>query len=283
MYIVEHCKDQNNNKYCIKLDDGPIIEAALFLHHNAIHFCIPTQVGCNMKCRHCTTTYAETSYCRNLITDELLEIINLLKKQLKDEDIPYILSFSGHGEPMMNWDNVQKCIISCKELFSDIYVTSIGRNDIMDKILSDYIIHPVFYFSIHGSNDDERAKLIPSVNDDKIASLDRIVEFGNAYSKLGGRVVWNYMLCNINSSEESVNRLIRLCNTVEYSLELRLTKYINIQFDNGIKACKDNVSYKIFNRLSRKLNSNIRIRLSQIEGESMGIACGQLRASMQIS
>ena len=281
MNIINTYESENNRKFILKLIDGAFVEIALFKHHNAIHFCIPTQVGCSMGCIHCATTYSTMPFIRNLSFSELCDIIVMMNERISDKNSPLVLSFSGHGEPMMNWRNVYRCIEKYCNEFSDIYITSIGINDIMNNITSQMKYYPKIYFSIHGSVDEERALLIPSVKNEHIANLKQIIEFGRVYTQLGGQVVWNYMLCSTNSSKTSLKNLIDICFYIDYPLEIRFTKYINIYEDTGIMETKDNVIREFYQSIQDQVSANIRIRLSLLEGEDMGIACGQMRAYMQ--
>lgn len=281
MYITDKCEDNKNIKYIIQLEDRCHIEAALFEHHNTVHFCIPSQVGCCIGCRHCSTTYAQVPYVRNLSFIELIGIVELLKTQLWNTNIPKILSFSGHGEPMLNWENIRRCVESYSKEFLKIYLTSIGVVCSMHEILSELKIYPNIYFSLHASSDNERAELIPSVGNEKIANLQQIIDFGKYYTQMGGQVIWNYMICNINSSDESFQRLLRLCKNVDYQLDIRFTKYIDIQKNNKIKEVDGAVSNDFCQKLLKQVPSNIHVRFSTLEGEEMGIACGQMRAFIQ--
>ncbi len=274
-------KSGNDRKYVLKLKDGALVETALFEHRDAIHFCVPTQVGCNMGCKHCSTTYSSLPYIRDLSSTELIEMIKLMKEQLWNGTLPMVLSFSGHGEPMMNWDNVQKCAHKFCNEFSSIYTTSIGLIDTMDRILLKSDFHPDIYFSIHGSSDRERAQLMPSVKSRGIANLQQIIDFGRVYIQQGGRVVWNYMICSTNASEASLQHLLMLCSSIDYPIELRFTKYIDIHKDNEIKEVGDSTIRVFYEKMLEKVCPNIHIRISQLEGEEMGIACGQMRACMQ--
>lgn len=280
MDIIYSHKQNKNQKSVLRIEEGILVETALFEHRSAVHFCIPTQVGCKMRCRHCSTTYSPIPYVRNLSFIELNDIIGLMKGQLWDTNLPLVISFSGHGEPMMNWDNVQRCACCCRNMFSNIYVTSIGIIDTMEKILATPDFHPTIYFSIHGSNDAERARLIPSVVNQNVANLQQIIDFGRVYAGRGERVVWNYMICSINSSDSSLQHLLKLCACIDYPLELRFTKYIDIHKHNHIEEISNDDFYMFYRKMSAQVHPNIHIRLSQLEGENMGIACGQMRANM---
>ena len=188
-----------------------------------------------MGCRHCSTTYAPIPYVRDLSSAEMNEIIAVMREQLWDTPLPLVLSFSGHGEPMMNWDNVRRCACGCGQMFSSIYVTSIGILDTMERILASPEFHPSVYFSIHGSSDAERARLIPSAGGRNAASLRQIIDFGRAYTRQGERVVWNYMICSTNSSESSLQQLLELCAGIEYPLSCGLQNISTFTSATGLR------------------------------------------------
>lgn len=278
MHIIHRIEKTNNKKFIFQLDDDSLIEAALFEHRGLVHFCIPNQVGCNIGCKHCSTTYAQPSYIRNLSDNELKEMIDLMIEELWQTSLPWVLSFSGHGEPMMNWDSVRKSALSFNRNFSSIYVTSIGLVSVLRSVLADADFYPAFYFSIHGSSDEERACLIPAAKRKDIANIQQIINFGRLYSPQGGRIIWNYMICSTNSSEKSLQQLLKLCDSFDYPLEIRFTNYMDIHEDVGIEPVSDTITHAFFQQFLQQVPSNISVRLSRLEGEEMGIACGQMRA-----
>ena len=282
MRIVKRIEKEANNKYIIELNDAAIVEAAMFRHQESIHFCIPSQVGCGMGCKHCSTTYSSIPFIRNIFFDEFKEMIDLIKRQLDNNMTKLTLSFSGHGEALLNWDNVKKAIDYYYDVFSNIYITTIGVSCTLNELLSLKTNLPDLYFSIHASSDFKRKIIIPMADNDQIANLQQILDFGKKYSRNGRRIILNYMICNINSSYDDVTNLVSLCRNVDYPLELRLTRYIDIGQKNGIESVDDAVVDNFIYQLSRGINNNnISVRLSRLEGEDMGIACGQMRASMQ--
>ena len=279
MEKINYIKDtKDNKKYVFRLDDSYLIEAAVFSHNDGFHLCVPSQVGCAMKCRHCATTYVEPSFLRQLKYDEMVEMIYYLLQEVGKNKQSLTLSFSGHGEPMCNWQCVAAAIEHFKEIFDVIDVTSVGIRSTMKQILLENVI-PNLFFSIHGSDDRERTRIVNPCDNMNVAFLEEIIEFCESYVlKKGGRCVWNYMLCNENMTKNSIMRLLEMVNNIDFPLELRFTKYVNICRDNGIREIPDDIVEKVLKEVKRKIRGNITVRYSHLEGIETQIACGQMRA-----
>lgn len=275
-------KQKENIKYVLELDDGAYVEASLFIHQKVLHYCVPSQVGCPLGCIHCSTSFSEVPYIRQMKVNEIIQMIEIMKNDAKGILLPWVLSFSGHGEPMLNWDVVIEVINYFNGQFSENYITSVGIVPVLEDILKGNTF-PNIYFSIHGSNDVERRKIIHQENKSQIANIKQIIKFGKQYSERGGKVIWNYMVCSLNSSPSSIQRLVALAETIDYPIEIRFTQYIKIGVQNGIKAS----SYKMFSdmvtTIGRVNNPLFQVRKSFLEGTKIGIACGQLRAHAQES
>lgn len=279
MEKIKCIKDKNGNKkYVFKLKDEYLIEAAVFLHNEEVHLCIPSQVGCMMKCRHCATTYVNPSFFRQLEYIEMVEMIDCLLLECEFNNQLYTLSFSGHGEPMCNWQCIVNVIKRYKNIFDVIDVTSIGIKMTMKQIL-DGEVTPKFFFSIHGSNNESRRWIVNPFNNGTVASIEEITDFCKHYViQKGGTCTWNYMVCQENMTLDTISELITLLNAIDFPLELRFTKYVNIYKDNGIHEIADSEFEKMFIQISENLKSNIIVRRSQLEGIETEIACGQMRA-----
>lgn len=285
MKVIEKNKQDKNVKYVLELDDGAYIESSLFVHQNGLHYCVPTQVGCPLRCYHCSTTYSAVPYIRQMENSEMTEMVELMMNDSEERSLPQILSFSGHGEPMLNWDTVSYTMDCFREKFSTYYATSVGIFSMFERVLQgDYL--PDIYFSVHGSNDAERRKIIRQHENPQIANIEQIFGFGRSYVKKGGKIIWNYMVCPFNSSEDSKMRLAELSERLDYPLEIRFMKYVDIGIENGITESSDDEVFEMYDTVAKLKNPFIQARKSYLEGTEMGIACGQLRAhaeSMRIA
>lgn len=279
MRMIEKISDKIAIRYVFCLNDDSIVETAAFKHKNQFHLCVSTQVGCPIGCIHCATTYSPVQYLRNLTIEELTFIIKYALEEMPS-GIDKVLSFSGHGEPSLNWDAVTVVSKMFRNEFQHFYVTTIGRRGWLEKIIEQAETSFIFYLSLHGSIDCERSLLIP--NSVQLSSVKDLFCFANKYSLLGGEVVLNYMLHTGNSSLESLNRLLYLLSDSNHHVTLRFTDYNPTGIENGIVGLDSEKIQEIINYISRQRSSSDKwnFHYSLLEGNSIQIACGQLRAGM---
>lgn len=64
---------------------------------------IPTQLGCRVGCRFCVSR--DTPLVRNLTVDEMLQMVAACFEAEPADERPVELSFTGEGEPLLNWKN----------------------------------------------------------------------------------------------------------------------------------------------------------------------------------
>lgn len=279
MRIVEKIGNETATRYVFCLNDDSIVEAAVFKHKNQFHLCVSTQVGCPIGCIHCATTYSPVQYLRNLTIEELTFIIKCALEEMPSR-IDKVLSFSGHGEPSLNWNAVTVVSKIFQNEFQRFYVTTIGSKGWLEKIIEQAETNFIFYLSLHGSTDRERSLLIP--NSIQLSSVKDLFCFANKYSSLGGEVVFNYMLHTGNSSLESLNKLLYLLSDLNHHITLRFTDYTPTGIKNGIVGLDNEKIQRIIDYISGKrgLGDKWNFHYSLLEGYNIQIACGQLRAGM---
>lgn len=274
---VKNFGDSIKDIFC--LEDDSIVEMAIFIHKEQLHFCVSTQVGCPIGCRHCATTYSSVKYRRNLNTNELIEMINyaLAQKLFSGQKI---LSFSGHGEPALNWSNILSVKSVLKNEFDRIYITTIGQRDVLYQILYEEKTDITYYLSLHGSTDEERALLIP--NSKKYSTIDELFEFTRKYSNNGGKIVLNYMLHKNNSSTKSLDQLYQLLGGCNKNVSLRFTDFNSIGYKTKVLVLTEEERRRAYSYIEfkKEIFEEWTCRYSKLEGEGMQIACGQLRASI---
>lgn len=269
----------DSTRYIFCLHDDSIVEMGVFVHNGLTHFCVSTQVGCPVGCLHCATTYSSVQYRRNLDAVELCSMIEYALSQESSYN-ERILSFSGHGEPLLNWD----VVISVKSYFHNVfgrfYITTIGSRDAFQKIAKSKQTDIVYYLSLHGSTDEERAWLMPKAK--QFCRVEELIDFAHKYSNQGGKVVLNYMLHKNNSHEACLDRLIQLLNGGNQNVSLRFTEFNRIEYNTDISGLSDVEIEKVISyiELRRTLDMKWCYRYSQLEGKDIGIACGQLRADI---
>ena len=187
-----------------------------------------------------------------------------------------VLSFSGHGEPFLNWENVLSVKITFYQSFDRFYVTTIGDRKILraDDMKPDI----TFYLSLHGSTDAERSYLIKNAT--HFSTISELFAFAHSYSDRGGKIVLNYMLHRGNSSRPSLNRLIELMEQANHNVSLRFTDYNQINQQTGIIGLSKAETEQVLRYIeaNRSPGSLWQYRYSHLEGNDTHIACGQLRA-----
>jgi len=262
--------------FVINLPERCFIECAIINHKDQVHICMSTQVGCPVGCKHCATTYSSPQFIRSLSTQELISMVEYLLMQIPANGLPIILSFSGHGEPLLNWKAVYECSIYFIDKVNRLYATTVGIKSTMKYILEvgTYIID--FYLSLHGSSDKERDVLIPPFSER--ATISDLFAFASEYLDLGGRIVFNYILTDYNSTDHSLDRLANCLNNLGRQSEIRLAGLNNIGINTGIKP-PVRTQEEILHILQNKC-PNMNVRISQVVGNICGVACGQLRAGL---
>lgn len=161
--------------YLFELADGSCIECGVFIHNALTHMCVSSQVGCNIGCKHCATSYANPQYVRNVSGEELLSISEFLVSQVRDWGPPLVLSFAGHGEPLLNLDAVRTTCDALSSSFDLRYhVTTVGIRNILEQLLDWVHPQPCIYISLHGGCDSKRHLIVPQ--DRRICSCDELPE-----------------------------------------------------------------------------------------------------------
>jgi len=106
-------------KFLFRLRDGATVESVVIPMEEHATFCLSTQVGCAMACRFCAT--ARGGLVRNLEAGEILEQVLHLRKDVKQEPVPglgnrkFNIVYMGMGEPLDNWDEVQRSLVMLRE------------------------------------------------------------------------------------------------------------------------------------------------------------------------
>lgn len=124
---------------------------------------IPSQLGCRVGCTFCVSS--KTPLIRNLTAAEMLHIIKGCLEALPPDGRPLELSFTGEGEPLLNWkqtEAVSKALDGLSPEFSALRYcfSGIGADKLLAKI--DTSGRPVrLQFSLHAARQAVRDKMVP--------------------------------------------------------------------------------------------------------------------------
>ena len=165
MLEVQTSKIDGTQKYLFALPDGNVVESVLMKYKHGNSVCISSQVGCKMGCRFCASTIG--GWTRNLLPSEMLEQIYRIQK-LSGERVSNVVVM-GTGEPLDNYENLLQFI----RLLTDENGLHISQRNltvstcgIVPKMyaLAEENLQITLAISLHASNQEKRAELMPIAN-----------------------------------------------------------------------------------------------------------------------
>lgn len=268
-------KKDGTTKYLLKLKDEKKIECVLIPDKGRITLCASTQVGCVCGCKFCST--ATIGFKRNLKTSEIVSQIILGIKKTQ-QNLTNIV-FMGMGEPLLNWENLQKAILIISDKnginFSQsrITVSTVGIVPLIKKI-ADSGLKINIAVSLITTDDEIRSKLMPM---NKKYSLKEIINVSGYYNKRTGRqITYEYvMFKDINDGEKDAKGLIKNLKCVNYKINL-------IPYNNSLnKEFVKPDDRRILDFQKILVNHGIKVFIRKEKGADIKAACGQLAADIK--
>ena len=273
MLEVQTSKIDGTQKYLFALPDGNVVESVLMKYKHGNSVCISSQVGCKMGCRFCASTIG--GWTRNLLPSEMLEQIYRIQK-LSGERVSNVVVM-GTGEPLDNYENLLQFI----RLLTDENGLHISQRNltvstcgIVPKMyaLAEENLQITLAISLHASNQEKRAELMPIANK---YSIEEVVEAcRNYFEKTCRRLTFEYSLVGgKNDTKEDAEELAHLIKG--------LNCHVNLIPVNPIKE-RDYVQSdkKVIENFKNKLEKyQINVTIRREMGRDIDGACGQLRKS----
>ena len=269
MEICVHKKDMVAEAVLYKYED--------FYKRTVI--CCSTMSGCPVGCKFCGTG---NKFVRNLSRYEIVEQIDtiLYDKGILDVDLKgerFQIMFMSMGEPLLNWDEVEKAIEILNYQFpnAELLISTIAPNnsEAISKMiqLSKQIDKMGLQFSIHKSIDEERSKLIPFKNK---LELSKIRDLGLLWWKETGRHPYlNYCIDGTNNTHEDIERL----QTLFSPLVFNFTFSVVCSSDENMKEAGFKNLDTIREFESKFLEKGYNTRIFNPDGQDdIGSGCGQL-------
>ena len=185
--------------------------------------------------------------------------------------------FMSMGEPMLNWDNVEKAIRLLNQLYpnAQLLISTMGiNNDIVFKRIIDLsceIDKIGLQFSVHKSNDYDRDILIPYKNK---YTLRQLRDRGAEWARRTGRNVYiNYCVDNRNRGAMDAHLLMTLFSPVLFNM----TFSVICEADETLKNTGEkNLEYiRDFEQLFIEEGYNTRI-FDPAGQDDIGGGCGML-------
>ncbi len=281
-FKVFESSEKNVWKYVFEKEDA-IMESVLYRYdsfYDRTVICCSVMSGCPVGCKFCGTG---CKFVRNLTSEEIIEQVDTI---FKDKDIikdinekckKLQIMFMSMGEPMLNWEEVEKAIIELNKKYNNaqLLLSTIAVND--DEVFRNMIniskdIEKVgLQFSIHKSNDMERNKLIPYENK---MPLQKIRDAGIMWWKETGRKPFlNYCIDGTNNKEIDFNNLTKLFSPMIFNFTFSVVCSSNENMkDAGFKNLD---IIKEFQNKFLELGYNVRM-FNPAGQDDIGGGCGQL-------
>ena len=281
-YKVFESSEGNVWKYVFTKSDM-VAEAVLYKYNDFYDrtvICCSVMSGCPVGCTFCGTG---AKFIRNLKADEIVEQIeNVLASKGLISDIDnkckkLQFMFMSMGEPMLNWNEVEKAIRILHDKFSNaqLLLSTIGceNDEVFHKIieLSKEIDKIGLQFSIHKSNDEDRNKLIPFKNK---MNLEKIRDAGIIWWKETDRKPFlNYCIDGTNNTKDDFIRLTTLFTPVVFNF----TFSVVCSKDETMKDASFRNLDVIRDFQNRFLEKGYNARIFDPAGQDdIGGGCGQL-------
>lgn len=214
-FKVFESSEGNVWKYVFTKDDM-VAETVLYKYNSFYErtvICCSTMSGCPVGCKFCGTG---NRFVRNLTASEIVEQIATVLSDKNITDVSengkrFQIMFMSMGEPLLNWNEVEKAIISLHESYpnAELLLSTIApmeSESIVRMIQLSKMIDKVgLQFSIHKSNDTDRNKLIPYKNK---LTLEMIRDLGIRWWQETGRHPYlNYCIDGTNNTDADKERL----------------------------------------------------------------------------
>jgi 23S rRNA (adenine2503-C2)-methyltransferase len=267
--------DGLTRKFLLRLHDGQVIETVLMGYDRRHTVCVSTQAGCAMGCVFCAT--GQMGFVRHLRPGEIVAQVLHARRALR-ETHPHRrlrnLVLMGMGEPLHNID----AVLTALEIISDVRGLSIGPARIAISTvgvvpgiqrMADENLPYRLAVSLHGSNEGERAALVPA---SKRWPLEMLIGACRDYgARTGRRIFFEWTLIEgKNDSPETAARLARLLEGIDAHINL-----IPLNPTSGYSGAASRAGHA-FQKILRAAGFPCTFR--QRRGIDVAAGCGMLKA-----
>jgi adenine C2-methylase RlmN of 23S rRNA A2503 and tRNA A37 len=178
MELSKKVESQTDNaiKYVFLTDDNRVVEFTYINKNDGKDIiCVPCQTMCNLGCKFChTTDFIGKIKVRNLSALEISDGIKFIYSNLnlKDNNIPLLISYMGVGEPMANVENVIESMRFIRDTTDGVVkfgvATCIPEKNIRDFfnfvfLVKERNLEVKLHFSLHYTDDITRREWMPAV------------------------------------------------------------------------------------------------------------------------
>ena len=257
-------------KFLFRLYDGAFVEAVLIPAGRRLTVCLSTQVGCKFACAFCASGLR--GFTRDLASSEITGQVIFLQHALGLELTNFV--FMGMGEPLDNWENVEKALrimnapeglgIAARRMTVSTagYLPAFKRLEALDLQVN-------LSLSLHAVTDRLRDKLMP-IN--RRFPLEDVVRAAEEYIRSGGRMITlEYIVIGgLNDSLDDADGLAGIARRLR--AKVNLIAYSPVEGLAFVTPTEADVAR--FKRWLEERKVNTTLRLSK--GSDIAAACGQL-------
>ena len=261
----EYPADNEVSRLLVELHDGSMVESVLLPRGG---LCVSTQVGCAVGCVFCMSGRA--GLLRQLGSAEIVAQVVLARRRRAVSKVV----FMGMGEPAHNLDNVLEAI----ELLGT--QGNIGHKNLVFSTVGDFRVFerlphekvkPALALSLHSTDDELRAKLLPRAPQ---IAVEELVERAEVYARAIGYPVqyqWT-LLEGVNDGDAELERIAQLL-----SGKYAVMNFIPYNDVDGL-AYRRPSTERIATMVHTLKQHGILAKVRDSAGQEIEGACGQLRA-----
>ncbi|MFH1798071.1 MAG: 23S rRNA (adenine(2503)-C(2))-methyltransferase RlmN [Candidatus Omnitrophota bacterium] len=259
-------------KFLWDLGKGEYIETVLIREQDRRTLCLSTQLGCKFKCPFCASGLKK--FIRNLHVSEIVNQVLIVQKTSAERATNIV--FMGMGEPLDNYDNLEKSIRIINHADGiglgarKITVSTCGFVPGMKK-LKDIGLQVELAVSLHAGYDKLRDELVP-VN--RRYPLSELLSACEEYYERTRRIItFEYTLIKgKNDSLKDADRLVKIAK--------RINAKVNLVAVNPFpKLDCPEVTKGEMAQFARYLQRNgLPATIRKSKGQDILAACGQLAA-----
>lgn len=215
--------DGLTEKFLLRLEDGQEVETVIMGYPGRFTACISTQAGCAMGCVFCAT--GQMGFVRHLTPAEIVAQVVHVRRVLVSRGAQLRnLVLMGMGEPLHNYDHVMKALSIVTDARgmglgpSRITVNTVGVVPAIERMAAERQPYHLGV-SLHGSTEEERARLVPVSARWPLADL---IEACRLYGEATGRRVffaWT-LIDGVNDTVAHASRLAALLRGLDAHVNL---------------------------------------------------------------
>ncbi|WP_295467081.1 RNA methyltransferase [uncultured Pseudomonas sp.] len=265
----EHPGADGSARMLVTLADGQAVESVLLPRDG---LCVSSQVGCAVGCVFCMT--GKSGLLRQVGSAEIVAQVALARRIRAVKKVV----FMGMGEPAHNLDNVLEAIDLLGTAggigHRNLVFSTVGDPRVFER-LPQQAVKPALALSLHSTNAERRARLLPRAPRYEPAEL---IEQGETYARSIGYPIqyqWT-LLAGINDSQEEMDELLRLLKG-KYGV-LNLIPYNSLEVDDYQRPDGERIVQIVRYLHSRGVLTKVR----NSAGQDVDGGCGQLRARAEV-